>query len=512
MEEETSSYYRLGMVALATFIFCFVVKQFTARDHKPKRKLPPGPWKLPIIGSLHHLAGSLLPHRALLELSRRHGPVMLLRLGEVPTVVVSSPEAAAQVMSTHDVAFASRPRSLTFDIISCGGKGIVFAPYGDHWRQLRKVCVVELLSARQVRRVRSIREEEVARLVGDIASSARAGEVVNLSRAASSLAVNIIARAVFGGKGWRQEAYIREFDVLGALLGGFNPTDLFPSSRLVRWLSTAERETRRGFGRVRRILDEIIDERRRGRASAAEKPEEEDEEEDLLDVLLRLQKEDTLTFPITDEVIGVLLSDIFSAASDTTSTTLEWTMSELIRNQHIMERAKQEIEKVFGQGHSIISTTDLQELPYIQLIIKEVFRLHPAGPLLIRYTREDSQIMGYDIPKGTNVFINTFAIGRDHRLWNDVEEFKPERFANTNMDYRGTHFQFIPFGAGRRQCPGLLFGSATLELAVANLIHHFDWSLPDGASPLTIDMNEILGITLRRRSDLHVQAALRMPC
>ena len=162
---------------------------------KPGKQLPPGPWTLPIIGSLHHVA-SALPHRKMMELSRRHGPLMHLMLGEVPTVVVSSAEAASLVMKTNDVVFTSRPSGPTQDIVGCGGRGIIFAPYGDQWRQMRKICIVELLSAKQVRRMEGIRTTEVGSLLRSITAST--GTTVNVSQMVGALSNDVVTRAVFG--------------------------------------------------------------------------------------------------------------------------------------------------------------------------------------------------------------------------------------------------------------------------------------------------------------------------
>lgn len=502
----------LCFVALATVLglwFLNLTASSGSDDKsKPDKRLPPGPWTLPIIGSLHHVV-SLLPHRTMMKLSRRHGPLMFLRLGEVPTVVVSSAAAAALVMKTKDLTFATRPRSVTQDIVGCGGRGIVFSPYGDHWRQMRKVCIVELLSAKQVKRIESIREAEVAHLVRSVAASAARGAVVNLSEKVASFANDIIARVVFGGKCARQGEYLRELDEVIALLGGFCLVDLFPSSRLVRSLTTAERNMRRSYGRIQRIIAEIIEERKAARAAEGASS---NDDEDLLDVLLRLQEDDSLTFPLTSETIGAVIFDIFGAASETSATTLEWAMSELMKNPKAMAKAQLEVRKVLGQERAAVTNADLGELHYMRMVIKEVFRLHPPAPLLIpRESREDCEIMGYDIPKATNIFINAFAISRDPRYWDNPEEFKPERFENSSVDYKGQHFEFIPFGAGRRQCPGMLFGTSTVDIALANLLCHFDWVLPDGGSPESLDMSEKFGITVTRRSDLQLTAIPHVP-
>jgi cytochrome P450 len=145
------------------------------------------------------------------------------------------------------------------------------------------------------------------------------------------------------------------------------------------------------------------------------------------------------------------------------------------------------------------------------MVIKEVLRTHPPAPLLVpRESREDCKIMGYDIPKGTTIHINAFAIFRDPMYWDCPQEFRPERFEQNNIDYYGAHFEFIPFGAGRRQCPGILFGASTVEIGLANLLYHFDWLQPNGTSE-PLDMSEKYGITSGRKYDLKLIAIPHVP-
>uniref|UniRef100_A0ACD5UVW6 Uncharacterized protein n=1 Tax=Avena sativa TaxID=4498 RepID=A0ACD5UVW6_AVESA len=305
----------LCFIALSTLLFLWFLKLCVSgcktKKHKTTQQLPPGPWTLPVIGSLHHVVRSL-PHRTMTLLSRRHGPLMLLRLGEVPTVIISTAEASALVMKTNDLAFASRPRSLTLDIFGCGGKDIAFAPYGDHWRQMRKLCVMELLSSTQVNRMEGIRAEEVGSLLRHI-RDLPTGATINLSQKVMALSNDVVTRAVFGGKFTQQSLYLRELDKAFRLLGGFCLVDLFPSSRLVRWLSNGERHMKRSYGRIQRIIASVIEGRQAARAAAANDGACFTDDEDLLDVLLRLQQEDSLEFPLTTETIGaVLFVSIFS--------------------------------------------------------------------------------------------------------------------------------------------------------------------------------------------------------
>ncbi|CAO2041682.1 unnamed protein product [Urochloa humidicola] len=474
---------------------------------KPKKKpLPPGPWTLPIIGSAHHVMRGL-GHRTMMELSRHHGPLMLLRLGEVPTLVVSSAEAAELVMKTHDLAFCSRPTtSVTIDIVGCKGKGIGFAPYGDRWRQMKKIVVMELLSAAQVKRIESIRADEVGRILRSITAAAgdRDDGIVNVSEEVKVLAPDLVAMAMFGGKCAEKSEFVVQYDEISKLVSGFFPVDLFPSSRLVRWLSIGERRLVRSYGRIQGIIATIIESRRKASKNGGGCGHD---QEDLLGVMLRLQEEGSLTFPLTSEIIGAVMFDIFGGATTTIGSTLEWAMSELMKKPEAMEKAQQDVRKALGGLRGVITNTELVGLKYIRMVIKEVLRLHPPNPLLVpRESREDCEILGYHIPKGTKVLVNAFAISMDPRYWENPESFNPERFENSNIDYKGTNFEFTPFGSGRRQCPAIMFGTSTLEIALANLLYHFDWVLPNGVSPEFVDMSEKYGMGVSKKLDLHLRA------
>lgn len=198
---------------------------------------------------------------------------------------------------------------------------------------------------------------------------------------------------------------------------------------------------------------------------------------------------------------------MFGAATDTTATTLEWAIAELIRNPQSMERARLEVRQKLGQERD--TSADIGNFRYLQMVIKETLRLHPAAPLILRASQDNCPVMGYNIPKGISVYINIFALARDPRYWDNAEEFNPERFEDSQTDW--THLEFIPFGAGRRQCPGALFATKNIELTLANLLYHFDWTLPNGADPKTLDMGEVFGITVRRRSNLCLLASLHGP-
>ncbi|KAK9940708.1 hypothetical protein M0R45_017353 [Rubus argutus] len=210
-----------------------------------------------------------------------------------------------------------------------------------------------------------------------------------------------------------------------------------------------------------------------------------------------------------EEVVGKSLplqNGHLGAGGETSSTTVDWVMSEMIKNPITMRMAQDEVRDVFNRkGHA--DETSIKDMKYLKLVIKETLRLHPPAPLLIpRECRETCEIAGYEIPVKTKVIINAWAIGRDPKYWTEPERFYPERFLDSSIDYKGTNFEYIPFGAGRRICPGILYGLANVELPVALLLYHFDWKLPNGEKHEDLDMTEAFGATVRRKEDLQLIA------
>ncbi|PWZ23781.1 Premnaspirodiene oxygenase [Zea mays] len=490
----------LPLIAIPLIVFLVL-----SRRRDDQRRFPPAPWALPVIGHLHHLAGAP-PHRALRDLARRHGPLMTLRFCELRVVVASSPDAAREILRTHDVDFASRPIGPMLQLVFRGAEGLIFAPYGDGWRQLRKICTLELLSARRVHSFRPVREDEVGRLLGSVASAAAAGLPVNLSERITAFVADAAVRAIIGSRSEHRDEFLRLLMDGLKIIPGLSLPDLFPSSRLAMLVSSVPGKIERRRKGLLDIVDPIILEHQEKRAAGGI-----DEDEDLLDVLLRLQKDMDSQYPLTTDNIKSVLIDMFGASSETSATTLKWTMAELMRNPAVMRKAQDEVRGALA-GHDEVAEDSLVNLRYLQLVIKETLRLHPPAPLLLpRECRSPCQVLGYDVPRGTMVLVNAWAIGRDPALWDAPEDFVPERFEESGRDFKGMDFEFIPFGAGRRMCPGMAFGLAHIELALAALLFHFDWKLPEGVVAEEIDMAEAVAITAPPRSDLVVLPVTRLP-
>uniref|UniRef100_A0A0D9WES0 Cytochrome P450 n=1 Tax=Leersia perrieri TaxID=77586 RepID=A0A0D9WES0_9ORYZ len=483
------------------------------------RRLPPSPWRLPIIGNLHQvITAGRLPHRALRKLAAVHGPdVMLLRLGSVPTLVVSSREAAREVLQEQDHAFATRPSLAIPTRLLYGCTDIAFAPHGAYWRAARKTAVRHLLGPARVRSYRAVREQEAAELVRRVEEDAtsRGGVVVELTDVLSAFAKDVAGRIILGvrasgGSGWQAkvDSLLHEAN---ALLGVFHVGDYFPWLAWVAALDGTDAKARRAFKEIDRILEEII--------VAAESDDDDGDEvawagrqdDAFVHVLLALQDDLTKTDArLNRDNVKALLEDLFGAGTDAIIIVLEWAMAELLCNNKAMRKLQHEL-RCSTKTNNLITEQDLPSMVYLRAVIKETIRLHPSGPLLIpRECMQHTNVHSYDVPRGTRVVINAWAIGRDPTVWDCADEFWPERFIDNKVDFRGQHFELIPFGAGRRMCPGIGFTMPLVELALANLVLRFNWEVPTlvGGAPKVLNMEEASGFAARKKVPLRAVAAL----
>ncbi|KAI9115522.1 hypothetical protein K1719_013191 [Acacia pycnantha] len=463
-------------------LLLFIISSITILSKtrsKTRKNLPPGPSKLPFLGSIHHLiiASNNKPYITLRNLAQKHGPLMHLNLGERSTIVVSSPQVAKQVFKTHDLIFAQRPNLLSAQIFLYNSTEIAFSPYGPHWRNLRKLCTLQLFSPKRVRSFQSIREAEVRKFVRDI--SRNTGREINLWEKIYAMTFGIVTRAAFGDKCKDQDEFLSVVKEMVRMVRvqGFGVNDLFPSQK---WLHVITGERRR-FEEIHRkcdaLLQKFIDERV---SSSKSDPDGEGDQISLLDDLLNLRdhhsgsEEGRLTMNNAKSVI----LEVFIAGTETSFTLLQYTILELLRNPEVMKKAQEEVRQVFKkQGY--VNEEDISELKYMKAVLKETMRLQPPLPLLVpRESRERCEINGYTIPPKTQMLVNAWAIGRDPSCWERAEEFWPERFMECEIDYKGFNFELVPFGAGRRICPGIFLAMANVELPLANLLFHFDWQLP----------------------------------
>ncbi|KAG6474327.1 alpha-humulene 10-hydroxylase-like [Zingiber officinale] len=469
--------------------------------------LPPGPPKLPLIGNIHQLAGAN-PHRTLRHLARTHGPLILLRLGQVDLVVASSVETVEEIIKRHDLNFASRPTDLTFvNILAYDGLSVAMAAYGGYWKQMRKIYATELLNSRRVKSFAAIREDMIRKLTAEIAGKASAQTPLDLGEMVMSMTNAVVVRTAFGERCKQQAEFLQLVKESVSLVTSFAAADMYPSLKFLDTLTGLKSKLKRTRGKLDKVFDEIIAQRQAARAD-----HETTEEDRIIDVLLRLKDEGGLEFPITTDGIKAIVLEIFAGGTETSSTTIEWAMSELVKNPETLVKAQREMREAMG-GKNKLEESDISKFSYLKLVIKETLRLHPPGPLLLpRVCTKTCEVMGYRVPAGARVLINAFALARDETYWGaDAESFKPERFENGSVDFRGFNFEFLPFGVGRRICPGMTFGLSAVEVGLAHLLFHFDWKLPHGMKTEDLDMMEISGTSAPRKTPLVVLADLAIP-
>lgn len=449
----------------------------------------------------------------------KFGPVFALRLGVHRAVVISSCEAVKDCFTTNDRVLAKRPSSTAGIYLGYNDAGFGFA-HGPYWREIRKLVLMEVLSARRLDTLKLVRDAEVASSFRELYELVRAqkspGEEVVISDWFEQLTLNTIMMMI-GGKKYTEgdgndaeSAEARSFrNIVKQFMyisGQFVVSDSIPFPPL-RWL-----DLQGHIKSMKRIADELssvsegwIDEhveRRRIDGIGNDK--------DFIDVMLTAVDDKFTRFGHTrDIIIKATILNLILAGSDTTSTHLTWLLSVLLNNTRVMRQAQVEIDEKVGKERWV-QESDIKNLVYLQAIVKETLRLFPPGPLAVPHeAMEDCRVSGYHVPKGTRILVNVWKLHRDPRVWQEPDEFVPERFLtkHAEVDFTGHHHEFIPFGSGRRSCPGITFAMQVTHLTLARLVQGFEFRTP---SDEPIDMTEGLGITLPKATPLRVLVAPRL--
>ncbi|XP_042041253.1 cytochrome P450 71A6-like [Salvia splendens] len=395
---------QLLAVLLSTSLFLFFLRKWHL-SHSPEsqKRLPPSPSKLPVIGNLHQLVSS--PLRSLLSLSRRYGPLTLLHFGKFPFIIASSAEAAREIMKTQDLIFSNRPQLSIPGGLFYNNRDVVFAPYGEYWRQIRSICVLHLLSNKRVLSYRRVREEE------------------------TSIMVEKIRRVALGKKYGGGSDFKESLAEIGALMWVVPLWELIPCLSWTRRFTSVDKRIARVVKGIDEFLEVVIQEHR-----VRDRRGSDGSELDFVDILLDLQRENGSLSPIEDFTIKAI--DMFSAGTGTTVTSLKWAVVELIRNPTTMKILQNEVREVAGSKDDI-EEQDIEKMPYLKVVLKESLRLHPPNEILVaRESTQDTKLLGYDIASGIRVMVNVWAISRDPSLWKNPEEFRPDRFLETSIYFR----------------------------------------------------------------------------
>ncbi|ERN20263.1 hypothetical protein AMTRI_Chr06g178380 [Amborella trichopoda] len=485
--------------------FSFLAAFYVIKSKISNVNFPPGPPSLPFIGHFHILKPPL--HRTLSHLSKKYGPIFWLRLGMKPVVVVSSPILAKECFTTNDIAFASRPRTAAGKYLGYDYISVVWAPYGDHWRTLRKIQTVELLSSKKIEMFANVRREQVAALFQSLLESSDEGEVVNMkdkiTETIFSVIVKIVANKSYYGCGVEDLEVAKEFreviDETFVLTGKLNLGDYIP---FLRWidLQGMTRLMKLLQRRRDRIMQGIVDEHRKLRSSGGGqlKP-------DFVHLLLDMKDKDPEYF--TDDLIKSTIVVMITAGTETTAVTIEWVLALLLNHPEALQKAQTELDQQVGRER-LVEESDLPKLEYLRAVLYETLRLYPPGPTLVPHeSNTKCTLGGYTIPKGTLLLVNAWHIHRDPDVWPEPLSFKPERFIESDIDVKGQDFRVIPFGSGRRSCPGMGLALRSVEFVLANLLHAFEWRR-EGTELL--DMSEGVSLTMPRAVPLKAFATPRL--
>ncbi|KAK4366798.1 hypothetical protein RND71_014678 [Anisodus tanguticus] len=485
------------LLALAIVALFFLLQQLQKKFSKNKKlKLPPGPRRLPLIGNLHIVSENL--HHDLHKIAKKYGPIMSIHFGLVPIIVASSPYAAEQFLKIHDLTFASRPSNEVSEVIFYKRRNLVSSNYGPYWRNMRKLCTLQLLSNAKIQSFQPMRKQELGILVNFLKQAAYDRNMIDLSSKVASLSANMSCLMIFGKKYMDEDLGEKGFRALiqdiMRIAGLPNIAEFFPFIRVLD-LQGFTRRTKELAKLFDEFLERVIDEHVGGSS-------EQKEAKDMVDTLVGIMQSGEAEFEFDRRHVKAILLDLLVASIDTSATTIDWILTELLRHPNVMKKLHNELEQVVGKNR-MVEESDLENLEYLDMVIKESYRLHPVAPLLIPHESiEDCTVDGFHIPKGSRLLINVWTIGRDPDIWVEPEKFKPERFQGSNIDLRGQHFELLPFGSGRRSCPGLQLGLTMVRLVVGQMVHCFDWELPNGMTLKDIDMTENFGLVTTRAQHL----------
>ncbi|KAI3966500.1 hypothetical protein MKW92_001604 [Papaver armeniacum] len=483
------------LIVLSCIFFKLVIINSVA-----KRNLPPGPYPLPIIGNLLNLGKK--PHESLTQLGKVYGPLMSLKLGSLTTVVISSPTIAKEVLQKHDQSFSSRTVIDAITIFDTHKYSMIWLPASPQWRALRKLANSHLFTTQKLDSNQNLRQQKLDELVSYVGRNASSGSAVDIGQAAFTTILNLMSNSFLSVDlaDYNSDSGSTFKNTIRAIMweaGKPNVSDYFP---VLRFLDL--QGIRRRMGKYIRILDEIfnkiIDQKLLLLQSGDGKNNS--KSGDLLDVILDPSHENGVQ--LQRHEISALLKDFFTAGTDTSSSTVEWAMAELLHNPSKMTQAQQEISTIIGKDR-LIKETDIIRLPHLQAIVKETLRLHPPAPFLVPHKAVvDVKMHNFVVPKDAQILVNVWAMGRDPTIWTDPNSFNPERFVDSKVDYRGQDFKLIPLGSGRRSCPGLPLAHRMVHLVVGLLIQSFDWKLENGMRPEDLNMEEELGFTLAKATGL----------
>ncbi|KAL1188217.1 Cytochrome [Cardamine amara subsp. amara] len=460
------------------FLCLFSLLCYSLFFKKPKNgfDLPPSPPFIPIIGHFHLLL-SIPTHKSLQKLSSKYGPLLHLRIFNIPVVIVSSASIAYEIFKTQDLNVSSRGPTLIDDPIFAGSSSFISSPYGDHWKFMKKLLVTKLLGPQALVRSRQNRAYELERFYTSLLDKAMKEERVEIYKDVMNLSTKSICKMIMGRSCSEENGEKEIFKNLASdsnslgdkiLLGNMSRA---PFRKLLMSLFKKERMV------VSKRFDDLFE------RILVEHEEKQQQGTDLMDALLAAYRDDNAVYKITRNHIKTLLADLLFAAPESSAQATQWAMAEIINNPKIHKRLREEIDSVVGKTR-LIQESDVPNLPYLQAVVKEVLRLHPPATLFGRKSEAELRIGKFYVPEHTSVIVNVYAVMRDPDSWEDPDEFKPQRFLASSISSSGQEderreqaLKYLPFGSGRRACPGANLAYVFLETTVGMMVQGFNWRI-----------------------------------
>ncbi|KAJ7961600.1 putative Cytochrome P450 [Quillaja saponaria] len=499
--------------ALALLLFYNLLWKKRNFNTKIKGRVLPEPsGALPILGHVLQLSRKVQFQRTMAAFADKYGPIFLIRMGMHPTLIVSNHEIAKECFTTNDQIFASRPLFNQGKYLGYNNASYGFASYGAYWRHMRKVARLEILSTQRVEALKhTVFALEINIMIEDLflfCKNNGGNSKVDMTQCIEILPFNVMLKVMTGrrysvsfhdaaeGEVKHLKDMTNEFMYL---FGQVEASDLFP---FLGWFNFQTKYLK-SMKRLAKEMDELCESWIEEHTTMKEKGDQTFDQNNFIDILLSVIEEKNNYGYSRDTIIKASITSLVLGATDTTATTILWLLSLLLKNKHTLKLVQEELDLHVGRERKV-EYSDINNLVYLQATVKETLRLYPPGPVLAPHlANEDCQVQGYHVPKGTRLIVNAWKMHRDPNVWPEPEEFKPERFLTTHkgVDASGKHFVLLPFGSGRRSCPGYTFATQLMYLTIAHLLQGFDFTMPSNEP---IDMSETISISLSRETPLEV--------
>ncbi|KAL5727421.1 hypothetical protein ACHQM5_000621 [Ranunculus cassubicifolius] len=495
----------------------------TKMSTSKKAPLASGAW--PILGHLHLLSPRDFPHKVLASMADKHGSIFRIRVGVHQALVVSNWEVAKECYNTNDKVFASRPRTTGADIMGYDCVMFGFAVDGPYWREMRRLISSELLSSRRLELLKYVQETEIKTSMKELyIASTMSNDImpnntpvlIDMKQWFNDVTLNIVLMMIAGKRfTGATNSSTEEFESKRCqdavrdsmkLLGVFMVEDALP---YLRWfdLQGYKKEMTAAHKELDALYQEWLEEHQRRRLAAGDTKED----RDFMDVLMSTLEDGKIPYHDKNTIIKSTCIALMAGAGDTVMLTLTWMLCLLLNNKQSLKKVQEELDKNVGSDRRV-KDSDIKNLVYLQAVVNEGMRLYPAAPLLgPRMATEDCTLAGYHVPAGTGLLVNVWKIHRDPSVWPEPSEFRPERFLTEDQAHidhgKGQGYQFFPFAAGRRACPGISFALQTMPLTLGNLLHGFELTNP---MDIPVDMSELEGVTIVKKTPLKLSITPRL--